>query len=129
MKNNNFTKKDIVNKLNSEIEAHKNALNKMETTSECIVVVVHLDFGSGEDGRSNATIGLENDGKTTKYIPYTKAENVVAYTISDAVKVCKTKLRHEKTDIEFKYSYELVDVKAWHNRRISETEDLLKDFA
>lgn len=126
MTNINFTKQDIINNLNSEIESHKNALDNMKTTSKCIVVVVHTDFGSGEDERYSATIGLEDDGETTKYIPYTTAEDVVSYTIGDAKKVCKTKLRHEKTDIEFTYSYELVDIKTWHQRQIESLEDTLK---
>lgn len=121
-----ITKNELISKLNNEIAAHKDAINNLVTTDECIVVVPQLDFGSGYYN-SGETIGVDEEG-CFKYIPYTKAESVKAFTIKDAKKACKTRLRHEKYDITFTYKYELVDVKEWHNRRIAELEELVSSF-
>lgn len=122
-----ITKNELISKLNNEIAAHKDAINNLVTTSECIVVVPQLDFGSGFHN-SGETIVIDDEG-CFKYLPYTTADKVKAFTIKDAKKACKTRLRHEKDDITFTYKYELVDVKEWHNRRIAALEDLVSTFA
>ncbi|MBO7513731.1 MAG: hypothetical protein J6T54_12350 [Fibrobacter sp.] len=118
---------ELINKMEADVADHKNAIANAVTTDKCIVVCVHLDFGSGIGDECENTIGLEADGVTTKYVPLTYGKDVVAFTIKDAMKACKTKLSHEK-GIPFTYKYELVDVTEWHKRRISALEDTIAMF-
>ena len=122
-----MTKEEVISNIKAQVKSHKDAINNLVTTDECIVVVPHIDFGSGFHN-SGETIVIDDEG-CFKYLPYTTAEKVKAFTIKDARKACKTRLGHEKNDITFTYKYELVDIKEWHNRRIAELEELLSSFA
>lgn len=121
-----LTKEQVVEKMQNAIDAHKNALENLKITDKCVVVVVHTNFGSGEHSCSLETIGLSEDGKHAKFIVNTTAENVTPFTIKEAKQACKTKLSHERKDIDFTYRYELVDIVTWHKMAIAELEDLKK---
>lgn len=121
-----LTKEQVIEKMENAIGAHKNALENIKITDKCVVVVVHTNFGSGESSSVLETIGLSEDGEHTKFIVNTTAENVTPFTIKEAKQACKTKLSHERKDIDFTYRYELVDIVTWHKRSIAEIEDLMK---
>lgn len=121
-----LTKEQVIEKMENAIEAHKKALENIKITDKCVVVVVHTNFGSGESSSNLETLGLSEDGEHTKFIVNTTAENVTPFTIKEAKQACKTKLSHERKDIDFTYRYELVDIVTWHKRSIAEIEDLMK---
>lgn len=138
-----MNKEEFISKIKNQVNSHKDAIKNLKTTDECIVVVPHVDFGSGYHN-SGETIVIDDEG-CFKYLPYTTAEEVkaftikdarkackvrlfTAFTINDARKVCKARIGHEK-EITFTYKYELVDIKEWHNRRIADLEELVSAFA
>lgn len=121
-----MNKEEFISNIKNQVNSHKDAIKNLKTTDECIVVVPHVDFGSGYHN-SGETIVIDDEG-CFKYLPYTTAEEVKAFTIKDARKACKVRIGHEK-DITFTYKYELVDIKEWHNRRIADLEELVSAFA
>lgn len=89
-----MTKEEVISNIKAQVKSHKDAINNLVTTDECIVVVPLVDFGSGFHN-SGETIAIDDEG-CFKYLPYTTAEKVKAFTIKDARNACKIRLFHEK---------------------------------